>query len=91
MATAEEVKKLSGEVRQLYQTIMGVAEVASKDQVNFKQFIQAERKELSASIGAAADKLEKSSKASFWLSVAIAFFACVEAFSIAYDAFFKNV
>jgi hypothetical protein len=90
MATAEEVKKLSGEVNKLSETIMVVAEASSEGQVIFKQFLSAQRKQLSNSIGDAADKLDKSSKASFWLSLAIAFFAFVEAGSIFYDAFFKN-
>jgi len=89
MATAEEVKKLSGEVNKLSETIMVVAEGSSKDQVFFKKFLQSERKELSRSIDEAASKLDKSSKASFWLTLAIAFFAFVEAGSIFYDAFFK--
>ncbi len=85
MATAEEVKSLSGEVNKLSQTIMVVAEGASKDHVHLKKFLQVQREELSSSIDAAAEKLDKSSKASFWLTLAIAFFACVEAGSIFYD------
>ncbi|MDT8383631.1 MAG: hypothetical protein RRB22_04380 [Gammaproteobacteria bacterium] len=90
METAEEVQVLSGRVGELSKAIMSVSEVASKDQVLFKKFLQAERKELTGSIGAATDKLDKSSKASLWLTSAIAFFAFVEAGSIFYDAFLKN-
>jgi len=90
MATAEEVRILSQKVSELSETITGVAEAASKDQVLFKQFLRAERLELTNSTAAAADKLDKSSRASFWLSAAIALFAFVEAGSIFYDAFFKS-
>lgn len=90
MATTDEIRKLSSEVNRLSETILQVADESSRDQVHFKKFLQAERKELSTSIEAAADKIDKSSKASFWLSAAIAFFAFVEAISIAYDAFFKT-
>ena len=85
MATAEEIKILSKEVNNLTGTIVAVSNTANINQTHFKAFIRAEREELSTSIDAAANKLDKSSKASFWLTLAIAFFACVEAGSIFYD------
>lgn len=90
MATAEEVRVLSKEVNNLSDTIVGVADATSKDQVIFKKFLKSEREELSSSIDAAAVKLDKSSKASLWLSSAIALFACVEASSIFYDVVFSK-
>jgi len=90
MEDDNELNKLSGEVKNLSDTIVGVADGASNNQVYFKKFLQVERKELSRSIEDAAATLDRSSKASFWLSIAIAFFAFVEAGSIFYDAFFKS-
>jgi hypothetical protein len=84
MATAEEVKELSTKVSDPSQTIVNVGNTQAKNLALFKEFFEKQRKELSASISGAAEKLDKSSRVNSWLTAAIALFALVEAGSIFY-------
>lgn len=90
MATAEEVKELSDKVSDLSQTIVNVGNTQAKNLALFKEFFGKQREELSASISNAAEKIDKSSRASVMLSAAIALFALVEAGSIFYDVVLSN-